>query len=60
VKFCRAIREVWPKSLQKVNLVEPSQSMQRAGRSLIQGNLLTNFFKSLGHFKFLFVLDFGG
>ncbi|KAJ6714291.1 37S RIBOSOMAL PROTEIN S22 [Salix viminalis] len=31
-----AIREVWPKSLQKVNLVEPSQSMQRAGRSLIQ------------------------
>ncbi|KAF9689197.1 hypothetical protein SADUNF_Sadunf01G0066600 [Salix dunnii] len=31
-----AIREVWPKTLQKVNLVEPSQSMQRAGRSLIQ------------------------
>ncbi|XVE64642.1 hypothetical protein DITRI_Ditri07aG0116800 [Diplodiscus trichospermus] len=32
-----AIREVWPKSVQKVNIVEPSQSMQRAGRSLIQG-----------------------
>ncbi|CAK7335787.1 unnamed protein product [Dovyalis caffra] len=31
-----ALREVWPKSLEKVNLVEPSQSMQRAGRSLIQ------------------------
>ncbi|WCJ26575.1 methyltransferases copper ion binding [Euphorbia peplus] len=32
-----ATREVWPKSVEKVNLVEPSQSMQRAGRSLIQG-----------------------
>ncbi|KAL5552448.1 hypothetical protein UlMin_002624 [Ulmus minor] len=32
-----ALREVWPRSLEKVNLVEPSQSMQRAGRSLIQG-----------------------
>nr|KYP41727.1 hypothetical protein KK1_036899 [Cajanus cajan] len=32
-----ALQEVWPKSLQKVNLIEPSQSMQRAGRSLIQG-----------------------
>ncbi|OAY59721.1 methyltransferase-like protein 17, mitochondrial [Manihot esculenta] len=32
-----AMREVWPKSVEKVNLVEPSQSMQRAGRSLIQG-----------------------
>uniref|UniRef100_A0A803PP75 Methyltransferase-like protein 17, mitochondrial n=1 Tax=Cannabis sativa TaxID=3483 RepID=A0A803PP75_CANSA len=32
-----ALREVWPQSLEKVNLIEPSQSMQRAGRSLIQG-----------------------
>ncbi|KAJ4711836.1 methyltransferase-like protein 17, mitochondrial [Melia azedarach] len=32
-----ALREVWPRSLEKVNLVEPSQSMQRAGQSLIQG-----------------------
>ncbi|PON73589.1 Ribosomal protein Rsm22, bacterial-type [Parasponia andersonii] len=32
-----ALREVWPQSLEKVNIVEPSQSMQRAGRSLIQG-----------------------
>ncbi|XWS38190.1 hypothetical protein CRYUN_Cryun19dG0109100 [Craigia yunnanensis] len=32
-----AMREVWPKSVEKINLVEPSQSMQRAGRSLIQG-----------------------
>ncbi|KAI3422941.1 uncharacterized protein J3R85_011449 [Psidium guajava] len=31
-----ALREVWPHSVEKVNLVEPSQSMQRAGRSLIQ------------------------
>ncbi|XVF53131.1 hypothetical protein PTKIN_Ptkin05aG0075400 [Pterospermum kingtungense] len=32
-----AMREVWPKSVERVNIVEPSQSMQRAGRSLIQG-----------------------
>ncbi|XP_022957994.1 methyltransferase-like protein 17, mitochondrial isoform X2 [Cucurbita moschata] len=32
-----ALREVWPHSVEKVNIVEPSQSMQRAGRSLIQG-----------------------
>ncbi|KAM5565164.1 hypothetical protein ABKV19_019272 [Rosa sericea] len=32
-----ALREVGPNSLEKVNLVEPSQSMQRAGQSLIQG-----------------------
>ncbi|KOM36462.1 hypothetical protein LR48_Vigan02g261200 [Vigna angularis] len=32
-----ALQEVWPKSLEKVNLIEPSQSMQRAGRSLVQG-----------------------
>ncbi|XP_008437428.2 uncharacterized protein LOC103482845 [Cucumis melo] len=32
-----ALREVWPHSIQKVNIVEPSQSMQRAGQSLIQG-----------------------
>ncbi|KAB2632956.1 methyltransferase-like protein 17 [Pyrus ussuriensis x Pyrus communis] len=32
-----ALREVWPNSLEKVNLVEPSQSMQRAGQKLIQG-----------------------
>ncbi|KHN37711.1 Methyltransferase-like protein 17, mitochondrial [Glycine soja] len=32
-----ALQEVWPKSLEKVNLIEPSQSMQRAGRSLMQG-----------------------
>ncbi|KAI4370312.1 hypothetical protein MLD38_018675 [Melastoma candidum] len=32
-----ALREVWPKSLEKVNLVEPSQPMQRAGRNLTQG-----------------------
>ncbi|EEF43410.1 methyltransferase-like protein 17, mitochondrial [Ricinus communis] len=31
-----AMRQVWPKSVEKVNLVEPSPSMQRAGRSLIQ------------------------
>ncbi|KVH91787.1 cytochrome c oxidase assembly protein CtaG/Cox11, partial [Cynara cardunculus var. scolymus] len=31
-----ALREVWPNSLERVNLIEPSQSMQRAGLSLIK------------------------
>ncbi|CAI9291068.1 unnamed protein product [Lactuca saligna] len=31
-----ALREVWPNSLERVNIVEPSQSMQRAGLSLIK------------------------
>lgn len=31
-----AVREVWPRSLETINLVEPSQSMQRAGQSLIK------------------------
>ncbi|XP_019085668.1 PREDICTED: methyltransferase-like protein 17, mitochondrial [Camelina sativa] len=32
-----AVQEVWPMSVERVNIVEPSQSMQRAGRNLIQG-----------------------
>nr|CAD1835465.1 unnamed protein product [Ananas comosus var. bracteatus] len=32
----RAMREVWPRSLERVNLVEPSKAMQRAGQSLLQ------------------------
>ncbi|GAB4834618.1 hypothetical protein Ancab_032881 [Ancistrocladus abbreviatus] len=31
-----ALREMWPKSIEKVNLIEPSQAMQRASQSLIQ------------------------
>ncbi|XP_057969072.1 uncharacterized protein LOC131158312 isoform X2 [Malania oleifera] len=31
-----AVREVWPRSLERLNLVEPSKSMQRAGQSLIR------------------------
>ncbi|KAF5774695.1 putative ribosomal protein Rsm22 [Helianthus annuus] len=31
-----ALREVWPNSVKVVNLIEPSQSMQRAGQSLIK------------------------
>ncbi|XP_008775004.2 methyltransferase-like protein 17, mitochondrial isoform X2 [Phoenix dactylifera] len=31
-----AMREVWPRSLERVNLVEPSKSMQRACQSLLQ------------------------
>ncbi|KAM7525919.1 hypothetical protein LguiA_015821 [Lonicera macranthoides] len=31
-----ALREVWPRALERINLVEPSQSMQRAGQSLIK------------------------
>ncbi|XP_039117522.1 LOW QUALITY PROTEIN: rsm22-cox11 tandem protein 2, mitochondrial-like [Dioscorea cayenensis subsp. rotundata] len=30
-----AMREVWPRSLERVNLVEPSKSMQRAAQSLL-------------------------
>ncbi|OVA06321.1 Cytochrome c oxidase assembly protein CtaG/Cox11 [Macleaya cordata] len=32
-----AMREVWPRSLERINLVEPSKSMQRAGQSLLLG-----------------------
>jgi len=46
ILWCRALQEVWPKSLEKVNVIEPSQSMQRAGRSLIQGKMVVNFFKN--------------
>ncbi|CAK9169350.1 unnamed protein product [Ilex paraguariensis] len=31
-----ALREVWPRSLKRINLIEPSQSMQRAGQNLIK------------------------
>nr|XP_043628666.1 uncharacterized protein LOC122600075 [Erigeron canadensis] len=31
-----ALREVWPHTLESVNVIEPSQSMQRAGQSLIK------------------------
>ncbi|KAJ0985079.1 hypothetical protein J5N97_003435 [Dioscorea zingiberensis] len=31
-----AMREVWPRSLERINLVEPSKSMQRASQSLLQ------------------------
>ncbi|KAH9616987.1 hypothetical protein KSS87_004310 [Heliosperma pusillum] len=31
-----ALREVWPDSLEQVNLIEPSQSMQRAGVGLLR------------------------
>ncbi|KAF2922365.1 hypothetical protein DAI22_07g107900 [Oryza sativa Japonica Group] len=30
-----AMRAVWPKSIEKVNLVEPSKEMQRAGKNLL-------------------------
>ncbi|KAL3817888.1 hypothetical protein ACJIZ3_003793 [Penstemon smallii] len=32
-----AMMEVWPGALERINLVEPSQSMQRAGQSLVKG-----------------------
>ncbi|PKU69849.1 uncharacterized protein LOC110111282 [Dendrobium catenatum] len=31
-----AMREVWPKALERVNLVEPSKDMQRAAQSLLR------------------------
>ncbi|KAL0409229.1 UNVERIFIED_CONTAM: hypothetical protein Sradi_1857300, partial [Sesamum radiatum] len=36
VSSMRAMMEVWPGSLERINLVEPSQSMQRAGQSLVK------------------------
>jgi hypothetical protein len=35
----RALRAVWPKSIEQVNLVEPSKEMQRAGQSLLDSKL---------------------
>lgn len=32
-----ALRDVWPQSVENINLVEPSQHMQRAGQSLLKG-----------------------
>ncbi|KAL5719062.1 5-oxoprolinase (ATP-hydrolyzing) [Ranunculus cassubicifolius] len=32
-----AVREVWPRSLETINLVEPSKHMQRVGQSLLRG-----------------------
>ncbi|RZC70894.1 hypothetical protein C5167_034066 [Papaver somniferum] len=32
-----ALREIWPHSLEKINLVEPSKAMQRAAQSLTLG-----------------------
>ncbi|KAI3862214.1 hypothetical protein MKX03_037384, partial [Papaver bracteatum] len=32
-----ALREIWPHSLEKINLVEPSKAMQRAAQSLALG-----------------------
>ncbi|GAB2287422.1 hypothetical protein Dimus_021799 [Dionaea muscipula] len=31
-----ALRELWPNSIERVNLVEPSQPMQRAGQNLVR------------------------
>lgn len=31
-----ALREIWPRTLERINLVEPSKSMQRVSQSLIQ------------------------
>ncbi|XP_058104737.1 uncharacterized protein LOC131248473 isoform X2 [Magnolia sinica] len=31
-----ALREIWPRSLERANLIEPSKAMQRTGQSLLQ------------------------
>jgi hypothetical protein len=36
----RAMRAVWPKSIERVNLVEPSKEMQRAGQSLLDSKTI--------------------
>jgi hypothetical protein len=33
------MRSVWPKSIEKVNLIEPLKEMQRAGQSLLDSKL---------------------
>ncbi|GJM91258.1 hypothetical protein PR202_ga07617 [Eleusine coracana subsp. coracana] len=38
-----AMRAVWPKSIEKVNLIEPSKEMQRAGQSLLDSKLSSRF-----------------
>ncbi|XP_070011541.1 uncharacterized protein [Nicotiana sylvestris] len=55
VWLCTALRKVWPRSLNRINLVEPSQSMQRAGQSLIKGTFLV-FRELLGIWKSLTLL----
>lgn len=37
------MRAVWPKSIERVNLVEPSKEMQRAGQSLRDSKLNSHF-----------------
>jgi hypothetical protein len=41
---CRAMRAVWPKSIERVNLVDPSKEMQRAGQTLLDSKLSLFFF----------------
>lgn len=41
------MREVWPRSLEQVNLVEPSKEMQRAAQTLLQGKLIPSAFPLL-------------
>ncbi|CAN4127157.1 unnamed protein product [Withania somnifera] len=48
-----AVREVWPRSLNRINLVEPSQSMQRAGQSLIKGLKNLPLIQSYGNIQAL-------
>ncbi|KAL3499180.1 hypothetical protein ACH5RR_038273 [Cinchona calisaya] len=48
-----ALREVWPKSVEKINLIEPSQSMQRAGQSLIKDLKSVPFIQSYGSIQSL-------
>ncbi|CAI9093373.1 OLC1v1028863C1 [Oldenlandia corymbosa var. corymbosa] len=48
-----ALREVWPQSVEKINLIEPSQSMQRAGLRLIQDQKNLPFIQSYGSLQAL-------
>ncbi|KAG6497917.1 hypothetical protein ZIOFF_045825 [Zingiber officinale] len=51
-----AMREVWPRSLERVNLVEPSKSMQRAAQSLLQ----VGYNSLLLYLLFIVVIDLKG
>ncbi|GJN19926.1 hypothetical protein PR202_gb07243 [Eleusine coracana subsp. coracana] len=53
-----AMRAVWPKSIEKVNLIEPSKEMQRAGQSLLDSKLSSHFWlHNVIHTNMVFALQ---
>ncbi|GAB2235308.1 hypothetical protein Droror1_Dr00025731 [Drosera rotundifolia] len=48
-----ALRELWPNCIEKINLVEPSHSMQRAGQNLVQDAKKLPLIRSYGSIQSL-------